>query len=316
MAADHSLSGGSPRYPLVSKLAQFSALSRLPHVIIDIAMPCMAALLWLGYFPAAWIVLLGIFTVFAGYTSIYALNDLIDRRMDRRKMTGDEESYRTYLDAVGGRHPVARGTLTRAEGWLWIGGWGVAATVAAYFLHPVCTLIFLAGAVFEILYCMMYRISPARTLLSGVIKSLGPAAAIFAVDPTPNAGRFAFVLSLVFLWEIGGQNIPADWTDIAEDVRMKARTIPVHFGSRWATVVVVAALAAAVAVSALMFYVFPERFNAAYAAAALIAGAVLLLYPSVMLLLRQQSGKAQALFNSASYYPLALLLVVTIRAVV
>lgn len=275
----------------------------------------MAALLWLGHFPAAWIVVVGVFTVFAGYTSIYALNDLVDRRMDRRKMQEDEESYRTYLDAVGGRHPVARGLLRVSEGWGWIAGWGVAATVGAFVLRPVCTLIFISGGVLEALYCILYRVSPARTLLSGIIKTLGPAAAIFAVDPAPAAGRLVVVLGLVFLWEIGGQNIPADWTDIGEDVRMRARTIPVQLGARWATVTVVAALSAAVAVSGAMFFVFGGPRTLLYAAGALVAGGGLLLYPSVLLLLRQQSAKAQALFNSASYYPLALLFVVTIRAV-
>lgn len=306
---------GSSTAAIVSKLAQFASLSRLPHVVIDIAMPCMAALLWLGSFPAAWIVALGVFTVFAGYTAIYALNDLIDRRADRCKMSEDEESHRAYLDAVGGRHPVARGTLTKSEACWWIAGWGVAATAGAFLLRPVCSLIFLSGGILEVLYCVMYRITPARAILSGVIKTLGPIAAIFAVDPAPQPGALVVVLGLVFLWEIGGQNIPADWTDIDEDRKMHARTIPVQLGARWATEVVVVALSAAVGVSGYMFYLFGGRFTAVYAAAALVAGAMLLLYPSLLLLLKQQSVKAQALFNSASYYPLALLFIVTIRAI-
>lgn len=276
----------------------------------------MAALLWLGYFPSPWVVAVGVFTAFAGYTAVYALNDLIDRRMDRRKMSADnEDSYRTYLDAVGGRHPVARGELSPTEGWIWIAGWGVAAIAGALLLRPGCTLIFLSGAVLEVVYCVMCCVTPARAIISGVIKSLGPTAAIFVVDPTPAAGKLAAVLCVVFLWEIGGQNIPADWTDIVEDVRMRAKTIPVRFGARWATVLVAVTLAAAVAMSMIMFHLFPAPFEAVYMVAALLAGGVLLLYPAMMLLLRQESGKAQALFNMASYYPLALLLIVTIRAV-
>ena len=56
----------------------FLGLSRTPHGILDMATPPMAALLWLGHFPPFLVVIVGLITAFAGYTAVYALNDLID----------------------------------------------------------------------------------------------------------------------------------------------------------------------------------------------------------------------------------------------
>jgi 4-hydroxybenzoate polyprenyltransferase len=58
-------------------MKRFFALSRTTHGILDVAMPGFTALLWLGTFPEWSVLLLSIFTAFAGYTAIYALNDLV-----------------------------------------------------------------------------------------------------------------------------------------------------------------------------------------------------------------------------------------------
>lgn len=71
---------------LPHKLKLLLALSRTPHGIIDMTAPCFAALLWLGRFPSADVVLAGLVTVFAGYTAVYALNDVIGFRSDREKI--------------------------------------------------------------------------------------------------------------------------------------------------------------------------------------------------------------------------------------
>ena len=63
----------------------FLALSRTPHGIIDLATPVLAAMVCLGGFPHASLLWLGILTAFAGYTSVYALNDLVDYRTDRKR---------------------------------------------------------------------------------------------------------------------------------------------------------------------------------------------------------------------------------------
>jgi len=295
---------------------RFVSLSRLPHVLLDLATPAFAAILWLGRFPSAHTMLLGLATAFAGYTAVYALNDLVDRQLDREKMSTDDTARRGYLDAIAGRHPVARGLLTRAQGWAWMLAWQVLAVVGAFFLRPSCVIIFLAGGALEALYCRLYRVTPLRVFLSGLVKTLGGVAAVFAVDPAPDPARLLALVLLVFFWEMGGQNIPADWTDIDEDTGMRARTVPVILGARRATVAILACMAAAIGLSLVVLAVFRGPDALLFMAFAALAGAGLLLYPAARLLRTGERAGAQRLFNLASWYPLALLAIIAARAVV
>jgi 4-hydroxybenzoate polyprenyltransferase len=304
------------RLTLAGWARRFVSLSRLPHVLLDIATPAAAAILWLGHLPSTRTLLLGLGTAFAGYTAVYALNDLVDRRIDREKMSTDDSTHRGYLDAIAGRHPVARGLLREAHGWAWMAVWEVLAIVGAFLLRPSCVIIFLAGGALEAIYCRLYRVTPLRVLLSGAVKTMGGAAAVFAVDPNPDAARLIVLVLLVFFWEIGGQNIPADWTDIDEDKGMRARTVPVFLGARRATVAILLCLGLAICLSVFVLAVFHGPDALVFMACAVLAGAALLLYPSVRLLRTAERSSAQALFNLASWYPLALLVIVTARAIV
>ena len=66
----------------------FLALSRTPHLLLDLATPMVAALLCLGRLPNLSTIILGLITVFAGYACIYALNDVTDYQVDRQRMGG------------------------------------------------------------------------------------------------------------------------------------------------------------------------------------------------------------------------------------
>ena len=70
----------------MARLKLFFALSRTPHGLLDMATPGLAALLWLGEFPSLRTVVIGLITSFAGYTAVYALNDLVDYRTDKEKL--------------------------------------------------------------------------------------------------------------------------------------------------------------------------------------------------------------------------------------
>jgi 4-hydroxybenzoate polyprenyltransferase len=61
-----------------ARLKLFLALSRTPHGLLDLATPLLAALLWLGHLPPGDVTALGILGAFAGYTAVYALNDIVD----------------------------------------------------------------------------------------------------------------------------------------------------------------------------------------------------------------------------------------------
>ena len=295
------------RRPAMARFKLFLALSRTPHGLLDMTTPCFAALLWLGALPPASVVLIGLLTTFAGYTAVYALNDVVDYRIDREKMDGGQYcNPDDYLDALMIRHPMAQGCLSLAEGVSWTFGWATVAVVGAWLLNPVCMAIFACGCLLEAAYCLMWRISPSRTLVSGAVKTSGPIAGIFAVDPNPSPGFVMVLFLALFFWEIGGQNIPADWTDMESDKRLKAQTIPVRFGSSQSGEFVAICLCFAVALTGISFLLSQAGPGLIAGALSIVAGFYLLILPSLRLRRSKSRADAMALFNKSSYYPVAL----------
>ena len=298
---------------LILKLKLFMALSRTPHGLLDMATPCFAALLWIGGFPSFRIIIIGLITVFSGYTAVYDLNDLVDYRIDQEKITkGNYCNPDDYLDAMMVRHPLVQGCLSFKQGLVWALFWSTVAGIGAYLLNPVCVLIFLAGCCLETVYCIMWRITPLRTVISGAVKTSGPIAGIFAVDPTPSP-VFVMVLFLaLFFWEIGGQNIPADWTDLESDRRLKAQTIPVRFGTQCSAEFLLSCLIFAIVLMVISFQLSKSGFEPIAAAISLVLGIYLLLIPAIRLYQTKSRSDAMALFNKSSYYPVVLLATVLI----
>ena len=68
------------------RLSLFGALSRTPHGVLELAEPGLAAMLVVGGLPPWPIIGLGLLTAFAGYTAVYAINDLVDLREDRERI--------------------------------------------------------------------------------------------------------------------------------------------------------------------------------------------------------------------------------------
>jgi 4-hydroxybenzoate polyprenyltransferase len=294
-----------------ARLKFFWALSRTPHGLLDMCAPAFAALLWLGTVPPLVVIFIGLLTLFAGYTAVYALNDVVDYRVDREKAAAGAWTAGTSdLDGVIIRHPMAQGLLSFTEGLVWAVFWSVVALVGAYILNPVCGVIFLGGCAFEAVYCWLWRVSPYRTLVNGAVKTCGAMAAVIAVDPHPSTAFMIALFFALFFWEIGGQNIPNDLTDLEEDRRMGARTIPVRWGVERAIRIAVAALAAAVLISVGLFLLSPLQHRELFALLILGVGCWLLIRPGLHLFRKRDGASAMALFNRASYYPPALLAVV------
>ncbi len=296
------------------RLQLFFALSRTPHGLIDMAAPAVAALLCLGRFPSLAVTVVGLITVFAGYTAVYALNDLVDFKVDRRKAdAGGLRNEGSDLDALIIRHPLAKGILSFRAGLVWTGGWALVALLGAYWLNPVCLYLFLSGAILEGIYCKLWQVTPLRALVNGAVKTLGPLAAVYAVNPSP-APLFVVTLFLwLFAWEIGGQNIPNDWTDIEEDRRFNAQTIPIRLGLPRAALIVVGCLVGALFLNIAILWVSPLSFGPVFMIAAVGINLLLLLHPAFVLGEQGQTAQAMALFNKASYYPLANLVLVLLR---
>ncbi len=294
----------------LSRLKLFCALSRTPHGLLDMATPGVCALLWLGSPPPFGKITLGVLTAFSGYTAVYALNDIVDYRVDREKMRDlGLRSSGSDLDAVFVRHPLAQGFLTRREGTVWMGGWALLALIGAYLLNPVCAAIFLGAAFLETVYCLLLKISHLRVFMSGVVKTSGGVAAVFAVDPSPSPFFLLVLFFWLFFWEIGGQNIPNDWMDLEEDLELKAKTVPVWLGPRSSLRAITLSLAVTVVLSLALCWVVPWPKGWLFPAGVSLGGFILLILPARRLWQAQSPGRAAELFNRASYYPLVMLLV-------
>ena len=143
------------RFTGLSRLKLFFALSRTPHGLLDMCTPAFGALLWLGQFPSFFTVIIGLITTFAGYTAVYALNDVVDYKVDKEKASrGGFPSTGTDLDGLLVRHPMAQGFLTFKEGLFWSAAWSLLALIGALILNPVCVLIFVGGCALETIYCL------------------------------------------------------------------------------------------------------------------------------------------------------------------
>jgi 4-hydroxybenzoate polyprenyltransferase len=302
------------QFSSVSRLGLFLALSRTPHGLLDMATPCLAALLWLGAFPPLKVVLVGILTVFAGYSAVYALNDVIDYRSDKKKMEeGLFQDSDYYLDGAIVRHPLARGLLGLKESLVWTFAWAFVAMAGAFILNPVCVLVFVGGCALEVIYCLLWKRTWMRSIVSGGVKSSGAIAALFAVDPDPSFGFLLILFLWLFFWEIGGQNIPNDWEDLEGDKHLQAKTIPVRFGTDLSAVFVMGCLLLVLAMNAVLLCLTPFGLQWPFLSVCLIAGAYLLIAPAWRLYKTRERVEAINLFNRASYYPFALLVLVAIR---
>ena len=293
-------------------MKRFLALSRTTHGVLDIAAPAFCALLWLGKFPSVQVIALSLFSAFAGYTAIYALNDLIGLRGDREKFAAEGINPGYSVEASALRYPLAQNALSARSGWIWFGAWSLLGIIGSYFLNPVIILIFLAAALLEVAYCALFKVTYWRTLVSGLVKSSGPLAAVFVVNHHPPIQLVLLQLVWLIFWEIGGQNIPADWNDVVEDKRVSAQTIPLRFGSRKAGAIVIVSLSLAVVASFFLQLISPLRLGLPYLLASALTGGFLLLLPAIRLYCSRENCGAGRLFDSASYYPLAQLAIIAI----
>jgi 4-hydroxybenzoate polyprenyltransferase len=289
------------------QLKLFLALSRTPHLLIDLATPMAAGLLCIGRFPAISTIILGLITVFAGYASIYALNDVTDYQLDRKRM-GDlpREQACFDLDCIFVRHPLAQGFITVAGGMMWTALWGLIALVGAALLNPVCAAIFVIGAMLEMIYCKFYGYSQWKILIAATVKNLGSLAAIYAVNPDPPLQFIVIIFIWIALWEIGGQNIPNDLVDMGEDRRLGGKTIPVVYGKNLSVLIILITLIASFVLGLGLVFFSPLAFKGVYIAGAIVSGLLFLLLPLKKFLAERDTSKAINLFNQASLYPVGI----------
>jgi 4-hydroxybenzoate polyprenyltransferase len=272
------------------------------------ATPALAALLWSGTFPPAYIVWLGIFTAFAGYTTVYALNDFVDYRTDKKRFEkGLVPENHDDIDSIFIRHPMASGQLSMGRALLWTFSWAFITLLGAFLLNPFCMAIFFVACLLEVIYCLVWRSGYLKVVVSGAVKTSGAIAAVYAVDPNPSHLFLVLICLWLFFWEVGGQNIPNDWADIEEDTVLKASTVPVRFGAAFTVNVILICLVLTLCLghATIAFSQIPNLW--VYTVVAAVVGIYFLLLPALNLYTTRDRSAALALFNRASYYPAAML---------
>jgi 4-hydroxybenzoate polyprenyltransferase len=294
--------------PIV-KLKLLFGLSRTPHGLLDLATPSMAALLCLGHFPPLSVVAVGLITAFAGYTAVYALNDLVDLHVDRERLAGTKASEDTLrVDEIMVRHPVAQGLLQFRSGLTWFGAWALVALAGAWWLNPLCAALFVGSASLEIVYCKLLRITHLKIIPSAIVKGTGGLAGIYAVVPSAPMGFVAVMFLWLAAWEVGGQNIPNDIVDMEADKRVEAKTTLTVKGIRESIFRIVVAVSMAAFGGIAIYWVAGSGLGWIYPLGAAVLGWKLLLEPARQLYHDPGPAQAASLFNRASYMPVGFLM--------
>jgi len=268
----------------------------------------MAAMLCLGQFPPVSTVVVGLVTAFAGYTAVYALNDLVDFRVDQERLVGTEALGTSLrVDEVMVRHPVARGLLTFRSGLAWFSAWALVALAGAWWLNPLCAVLFVGSATLEVVYCKLLRITHLKIIPSAIVKATGGLAGVYAVAPSAPMGFVAVLFLWLAAWEVGGQNIPNDIVDMEADERVAARTTLTVKGVQESIFRSVAAVSMAAFGGVAIYWLAGPGTRWIYPLGAAALGWKLLVEPARNLYYDPGSAKAAALFNRASYMPVSFL---------
>jgi len=299
------------------QLKKFFGLSRMTHSVLDIAHPALGAILVFGGAPRPFTIVFGLLAAFSGYTAVFALNDLLDCKVDCEKLGGYAGKRECFdIDSVGLRHPIAQGSIAFRAALGWVLFWGALALGFAFLLDPICSLLMAVAASLEAAYCRLLRVTHWKTILSGLMVAVGGMAGVFAVTASPPALMVVLFALWAFTWEMGCRNIPNDWSDLEEDIHLGVRTIPVRYGRRASTWISFALLSVTVAASLLFPFVVAMNHPFLYLAGAAAAGGVLLVAPAVLWLKRQTTESAMFFFNRACFYPLAVFAVTALLIVV
>jgi len=275
--------------------------------------PALGALLAAGGIPSTRVVLLGLLAAAAGYSCIYALNDLLDLKSDREEirlasaqpMSWDPEVK--HIDITSLRHPVAAGALPLWAAVSWVVALGIIGLVAAYLLRPLCAYLFVVCALLQVLYCSLRKKTWLKIIPAGVMVGVGGLAGWFAVGEA-DRGAAAFFLLLV-LWEIAGRNLSNDLADVSHDRVVGIATLAATHGTRVTGRVILIGAAVMPALSLLQ--------DAGWVARVLIAAVaiVTMTWPAVYLERDPRESPAQRYFNRASLFPTGAALALILLAV-
>jgi 4-hydroxybenzoate polyprenyltransferase len=262
--------------------------------------------------PSAGRIALLVMTALAGYLAVFAANDLLDAPLDRRRLQFAGDCHGRDIDSAGSRHPLATGQLNVVTARAWVFALGIAAAILSTIINPVCTVLFVVAALLELTYCRLATRTPHKFILSGVMVAVGACAGWFAVREDADWALLGLLFLWMGAWEIGGRNIPNDWSDVDEDVHLGIKTVPVVFGYRTSGILILGFLLVTVLASIALTLASWPSFGAVGVAGVVLAGGSSLLWPSIRLVRDPRPAVALMLFNAASWYPVIVLIVLAV----
>jgi 4-hydroxybenzoate polyprenyltransferase len=283
--------------------------SRGTQAMLSIAQPVIPALFAVDGLSLGRFTLL-IVAAAAGYGAVLAAHDLMDLRLDRRRLAHASPSEGFDLENAGGRHPVAGGHLRVGIAVAWVALLTAVAVAFTAMLSWVCFLLFIVAALLQVGYCALATVTPYKFVLTGIMVACGAFVGWFAMTSHTDWLLLGIVFAWMFAWEIGGRNVVNDWADVAEDTRLGIKTAPVVFGFQASALLVLGcALLASLAGIGLMLVTWPFG-GLVGVIGAVVAGWFALVRPSWKLLRDQRPPAALAMFNRASFYPAVMLVVI------
>jgi 4-hydroxybenzoate polyprenyltransferase len=277
-------------------IAAIIDLSRTRQALLSVAQPALAAVVALQRLPSLRQISLGLVAASAGFLAVFALNDVLDRRVDAESLSMGKAATTGFdIDTAFVRHPLARGDLSPAVSLAWVGGLGLLSAVCAYLLSPICLALFALAVALEVIYCLLRRVTWLKTIVSGLMVGVGGLAGWAAVAPLSLAAVPVF--AFLALWEIGGRNLPNDLADVDVDRPLRITTVATVFGRQ---VAARATLGVGLAtLGALLFVQEPLIVTVA----SLAVGVWAIALPGVALVRAPTTEEAGRYFNRASLLP-------------
>lgn len=290
------------------KLIMILDFARSRSAVFSLGEASLGALLAFAAIPSARVILLGLLAAMAGYFCVYALNDLMDLKSDRREIElkaaqPEEVVQEAQLDIIAVRHPIAAGALSLWAGVAVVAILAIIGFTAAYLLNPLCAWLFVVCALLEVLYCSLRHHTWLKIIPAGVMVSVGGLAGWYAVG-SKNVhnhaisvwGALAFFI-LLLVWEIAGRNLSNDLADVEHDRLVGIKTLSATHGTASAAKAIVAGSFLMPIIALLQPSDWPIRVILAVIAVATMT------WPSVLMYTRGAERNAQRYFNRASLFP-------------
>ncbi|MCL5734501.1 MAG: UbiA prenyltransferase family protein [Actinobacteria bacterium] len=275
--------------------------ARARSAVLSLGEPATGALIAYGAIPHLRVISLGLLAAMAGYLCVYALNDLLDLRSDRREIEFSWSNPHYWdanirqMDVMTLRHPIAAGALPLWAGVTWVAGMGLVGLTAAYLLRPICAWLFALCALQQVIYCLLRRRTWLKVIPAGTMVSVGGLAGWFAVGRA-TWGAFAFFFLLLF-WEIFGRNLSNDLADVDHDRMIGIATLAATHSPDVAINTILTGALLMPVVAALQPSPWPARVLLVMVALATMT------IPALLLSRHRGGGSAQHYFNRASLFP-------------